>query len=267
MNRRMTGMTPLDACYAAMEAAPDDTGARLDYYFELGASLLFVLLEDDTMNSDRLTTRSFAVDGTNYVLAFDSEDRLAEFAAGPAPSAEMPGRDLVALLAAEGGAGLAVNLGAASGNLLPPEVVGWLAETLAGAPEPAEARIAEVFAPRGLPERLITGLDRVLARAAGLAVCAVLTGVRYHGGGRGHALIVGDARAGAEAAMARAVSEALVFSGVDAGALDVLFVAGDADLLVRAGRVGLRFDLPAGGETAAPRPAPGSDPDKPPILR
>lgn len=263
----MTEITPLDAAYVAMAAAPDDAGARLDYYFELGASLLFVLLEEGAPG--HLTPRSFAVDGADYVLAFDREDRLAEFAAGAAPSAEMPGRDLVALLAAEGGAGLAVNLGAGSGNLLPPEVVAWLAETLAGAPEPAEARIIEVFAPRGLPERLITGLDRVLARAAGLAGCAVLTGVRYHDGGRGHVLIVADARPGAEEPMARALSEALVFSGVEAGALDVLFVAGDADLLARAGRVGLRFDLPVaeGSDPDAPRAAPGSDPDRPPILR
>ena len=263
----MTETTPLDASYAAMVAAPDEVGARLDYYFELGASLLFVLLEDGTSDADRLTPRSFAVDGTDYVLAFDREDRLADFAAGPAPSAEMPGRDLVALLAAEGGMGLAVNLGAASGNLLPPEVVAWLAETLAGTPEEAEARIIEVFAPRGLPDRLISALDRVLARAAGLAGCAVLTGVRYHDGGRGHVLIVADVRPGAEDAMARAVSEALVFSGVEAGALDVLFVAGDAELLARSGRVGLRFDLPEGTGPAAPRAAPGSDPDKPPILR
>jgi hypothetical protein len=265
----MTEATPLDAAYAAMTAAPEDAETRLDYYFELGASLLFVLLEEGAAGDQRLTPRSFAVDGADYVLAFDREDRLAEFAAGPAPLAEMPGRDLVALLAAEGGAGLAINLGAASGNLLPPEVVAWLAETLRAAPERAEARIAEVLAPRGLPERLIAALDRALARAAGLADCAVLAGVRYDDGGRGHLLIVAAARDGAEAAMARAVSEALVFSGIEAGALDVLFVKADADLLARASRVGLRFDLPVGdgAAPAVPRAAPGSNPNKPPILR
>lgn len=260
----MTEATALDAAYAVMAGAPEDEGARLDYYFELGASLLFVLL-DEAASGGAPTPRSFKVDGAEYVLAFDREERLAEFAAGPADAAEMPGRDLVALLADDGRTGLAVNLGAASGNLLPPEVLAWLAGALAGAPEPAEARIAEVLAPRGLPERLIGALDRALARAAGLAECAVLAGVRYDGGGRGHLLVVAGARPGAEAALARAVSEALTFSGVEAGALDVLFVAGDADLLARAGRVGLRFDLPA-AEAPAPR-APGSDPDKPPILR
>lgn len=265
----MTESTPLDAAYAAMAAAPDDDGARLDYYLELGASLLFVLLEEAAPGAGQLTPRSFSVEGSDYVLAFDREDRLAGFTAGPAPAAEMPGRDLIALLAAQGGAGLAVNLGAESGNLLPPEVVDWLASTLAGTPEQAEARIAEVLAPRGLPERLVSGLDRALARAAGLAKYAVLAGVRYRDGGQGHILIVAGTVAGAEEPMARAVSEALVFSGIEAGALDVLFVNVEAELLVRAGRVGLRFDLPEGtlADPTVPRPAPGSDPDRPPILR
>lgn len=258
----MTEATPLDAAYAAMAAEPEDAEARLEYYGELGAALLFVLLEE----GGDLRPRGFPVDGVDYVLAFDREDRLADFAAGPAAMAEMPGRDLVALLARDGRTGLAVNLGAASGNLLPPEVVAWLAETLTATPQEAEARIREVLAPRGLPERLIGALDRALARAGGLADCAVLVGVSYHDGGRGHLLAVAGARAGAEGPLARVVSEALVFSGVEAGMLDVLFVEAGGDLFTRAARVGLRFDLPVAELRAEPA-APGSDPDKPPILR
>ncbi|MFD1344812.1 SseB family protein, partial [Litorisediminicola beolgyonensis] len=74
---------------------------------------------------------------------------------------------------------------------------------------------------------------------------------------------------GAEAALARAVNEALVFSGVEAGALDVTFVADSDPLAARLARVGLRFDLPIPEEPqerAAPS-APGSDPSKPPKLR
>lgn len=259
-------MTPLDTAYAAMSDASEDDAARLRYYGELCGTLFFVLLERAVTGAEAPTPRSFAVDGATYVLAFDTEERLADFASGPAPYAEVPGRRIAELLAENGATGLAVNLGAASGNLLPPEVVGWLAETFAAAPAVTEAQVAEVMAPRGLPEALITALDRTLARAAGLAQAAVLAGVRYHGAGQGHLMVVIDAVPGAQEVLARAVSEALVFSGVEAGAIDVVFVPGDAPLALRAGRVGLRFDLPQ-PEAASPRPAPGSNPDKPPILR
>ncbi|MGF6862361.1 hypothetical protein ABIE69_002948 [Rhodobacteraceae bacterium MBR-64] len=259
-------MTPLDTAYAAMAAASEDDAARLRYYGEVCGALLFVLLEREVTGAEAPTPRSFSVDGTSYVLAFDTEERLADFASGPAPYAEVPGRRIAELLAGDGATGLAINLGAASGNLLPPEVVAWLVETFVAKPAVTEAQVAEVTVPRGLPEALITALDRTLARAAGLAQAAVLAGVRYHGAGRGHLLVVIDAAAGAQEALARAVSEALVFSGVEAGAIDVVFVPADAPLALRAGRVGLRFDLPQ-PEAASPQPPPGSNPNKPPILR
>jgi hypothetical protein len=75
-----------------------------------------------------------------------------------------------------------------------------------------------------------------------------------------------DAVPGAEAALAGAVREALVFSGLEAGELDVAFLA-SADAAVAAmGRVGLRFDLPAPELPEGPA-APGMDPARPPKLR
>jgi hypothetical protein len=62
------------------------------------------------------------------------------------------------------------------------------------------------------------------------------------------------------------VSEALVFSGIEAGALDVGFTTPDSAFADRLGRVGLRFDLPEVAERVE-RVAPGSDPDSPPKLR
>ena len=78
----------------------------------------------------------------------------------------------------------------------------------------------------------------------------------------------GPARTGAETALARAVNEALVFSGIEAGMLDVVFLPDSDPSAAQLARVGLRFDLP---EPPKPerteRIAPGSDPDSPPILR
>ena len=70
--------------------------------------------------------------------------------------------------------------------------------------------------------------------------------------------------------LAKAVSEALVFSGLEEGALDVAFFAGDAPLAARLAAVGLRFDLPepaAAEEVQVPGAAPGMDKGKPPILK
>ena len=41
----MSDLTRLDAAHAAMEAAPEDEGARLDFYAQLAASELFLLLD------------------------------------------------------------------------------------------------------------------------------------------------------------------------------------------------------------------------------
>ena len=70
---------------------------------------------------------------------------------------------------------------------------------------------------------------------------------------------------GAERALAGAVREALVFSGVEAGAIDVTFVEASDPLAAALARHGLRFDLPQ--PEAPERVPPGSDPDAPPKLR
>ena len=61
----------------------------------------------------------------------------------------------------------------------------------------------------------------------------------------------------AQPAMAKALSEALVFSGVEAAALDVVFLTSEAELTGKLAEVGLRFDLPASCNPIPPlRPRP-----------
>ena len=227
-----------------------------------------MLLLRDEAQGDTLDPETVTVDAADYVLAFDGEDRLARFAGAAAPYAALPGRVAVRMLAGAG-AGLALNPEVApSAILLPPAAVAWLAGTLDNPPEEAEARIAAVAPPSDLPEALLQALDAKLAAAAGLAGAAYLVMADYEGGARNHLLAVVGARDGSEAALARAVAEALTFTGLEAGALDVSFVAPDAPLVARLDRHGLRFDLPQPQEAAPAAPsAPGRDPDKPPILR
>lgn len=263
----MSVVTLLDAAHAAVSANPDDEGARLRFFERLADGELFLLLEREA-EGGRLEPRLFPLEEGPVVLVFDREERLAEFAGGvPVPYAALPGRVIAGMLRGQG-IGLGVNLGVApSEMLLPAQAMDWLAGTLEGGPETAEA-VPEGFDPPRVPQALVAGLDAKLARAGGLAVAAVLAAVRYRGGRRGHLLAFLGAAAGAEEALARAVREALVFSGVEAGELDVVFLDAGDGAAAAMGRVGLRFDmaLPEPQAPAAPQ-APGTDPARPPKLR
>ena len=67
--------------------------------------------------------------------------------------------------------------------------------------------------------------------------------------------------------MAQAVAEALTFSGIEAGSLDVGFFAAHDPICASLARLGLRFDLPEPVALQVPGAAPGMDPDVPPKLR
>lgn len=255
--------TELDRAHAAMEA--QDGAARLGFYHALADSELFLLLTKEPTGDD-ISPQTYDLEGVAHALAFDNEGRLAEFTGAAAPYAALPGRTLAAMLAGAG-VGLGLNLGAPSSILLPPEALRWLSETLGqGGGTEGGARPEALIAPWDVPQAVLSALDAKLARAGALASHACLAGAQYEGGVTGHLLVFIDAASGAEGALTRAVSEALTFSGGEAGTLDVGFAETGSALAQRAERVGLRFDLPK-AEVAAPRAAPGSDPDKPPKLK
>ncbi|MEL6685774.1 MAG: SseB family protein [Pseudomonadota bacterium] len=258
-------MTDLDQAHAAMEAAPEDDAARLRFYERLADTELFMLLGAEA-EGDQITPELFEIDDQKFTLVFDREERLSQFVGRVAPYAGVPGRALAQMLAGQG-VGLALNLDVApSAMLIPAEAVDWLVATLSHGPDETEARLTEVSAPAGLPEAVVSGLDRKLAIAAGLARFAYLAAATYEDGARGHVLAFVDAVEGAEKALASAASEALTFSGIEAGVMDVFFVRASDPLAAHLAKVGLRFDLP---EPEAPHVpgAPGMDPDKPPKLR
>ena len=260
-------MTPLDQAHDAMENAPADDASRLRFYDRLAGSELFLLLEAEAEGA-RIRPQVFPVEGQDFVLVFDREERLAEFVGSQAPYAALSGRRLAEMLAGQA-IGLGVNLGVApSSILIEAASVDWLAATLADAPEEVEEHPEEITAPSGLPEALLTALDARLAGAGGLARLAYLVATTYRGGRRGHLMAFVDPLLGAEPALARAVSAALTFSGIAAGSLDVGFFRAADPVAARLARVGLRFDLPAPPEAEASAPsAPGMDPQKPPRLR
>lgn len=257
--------TPLDQAHAAMQAAPDDDTVRLRFFERLADNELFLLLETEA-EGDQITPRLFPLEDVSVALVFDREERLAEFAGGAAPYAAMSGRVVSDLFA---GQGIAVGLNldvAPSAFILPPDALVWLNETLSARPEETQDTPSEIRAPGQLPEAVLLALDAKLALCGGLAHTAYLCGVSYTTGRQTHLLAFIDPVPGAEPALANASSEALTFSGIEAGAIDVAFFRPSDPVAARLARVGLRFELPKPEEAQTPA-APGMNPDKPPILR
>ncbi|MEO1703800.1 MAG: SseB family protein [Pseudomonadota bacterium] len=258
--------TPIDRAFAAMDASDSDAD-RLRYYERIADAELFLLLEDEPAGED-FRPALFDLEEGRIVVAFDRAERLSGFVGGPAPYVALSGRTLVELLADQG-LGLGINLEVApSAYLLPRDALSWFAGVLAQGPEAHEVGISEVAPPGSLPELLLTSLDAKLALMGAAAETAFLALATYEDGTRGHVLAFVDAAPGAEEALSRAANEALTFSGLDAGQLDVTFLRASEPVTGQLARVALRFDLPKPAEVIGQEiPAPGMDPDKPPRLR
>ena len=258
--------TPLDTAHAAMMAAPDDDTARLRFYERMADIELHLLLETEPAG-DQINPQVLERDGAQYLLAFDRAQRLAEYAGDAASYVALSGRNVAAMLEGQP-LGIALNLDVApSAILLPDTAIAWLRDTLTNEAAQVEAKIEAVHPPKGLPETLIEAIDAKLATATGMAANAWLVGVEYAGGGRGHLLVFIDAIPRARDALVRAASEALTFSGIEAGAMDVGFFNHTDPIVTKLMRVGLRFDLPQ-METLQKTPRmPGSDPSEPPNLK
>ena len=260
-------MTPLDKAHAAMDAQPDVDALRLRFYERLADSELFLLLEAEPID-DIAKPIIFPVDDQQFALVFDREERLVAFSQVPTPYISLSGRMIANMLNGKG-VGLGVNLSVApSSMLLPAEAVTWLAETLSTLPEQTQATPIAVYPPSSAPEALIKALDTKLAAMAGVAKAAYLAEVAYQDAPKGHVIAFVDAIEQAQGAITSAVSEALLFSGIEAGTLDVLFLRASDPICAQFAKVALRFDLPELMEPKAQTmEAPGSNPDKPPRLR
>ena len=260
-------MTDLDHAHAAM-AAGDEAASR--QFYRVFADATVLLLLDHEPTGERINPRVFDLADGPVVLCFDTDERLASFGNGPLPYAALPGRIIAQHLAGQGvSLGLNLGSGAASETLLAPDALQWLADMLQASPEDVQATPQAFYPPRGLPTGLADALTFTLDGAAGLALAALLVQVRYSDGRRGHMLAVIDAAEPAKQPLARALAEALQFSGVDQGELDVTFLASTDPVVPKIAQAAQVFAVPA----APPAPlraepaAPGSNPDRPPKLR
>ena len=252
--------TQLDAAYQAMSASEDEAHLAA-YYGVLAASEVFVLLEDEA--GETFKPQMLEMEGVRYVLAFDTDARMAEFCETPQPYIAMSGRGLVETL--EGARlGVAVNPGFPTAMFVPPEATDWMRERTSEDISTGDAKIKEVLSPDLTDVELLKTIDARLAVFAGFSRSAYLVKAQYAEDTALLMIFVGIPDA-ARASVAGGLAEALRFVAPDL-AFDTIFVEQDAPIVASAARVGLRFDMtPQEVETTEPA-APGSNPDKPPIL-
>ncbi len=256
--------TPLDLAYMAMQENEAQAPA---FYARFLEAELFLLLEGEMAGDEAQPLVMDTSDGA-LVLVFDLEERMAAFSDTPSDYVALSGRRIARMLAGQG-VGIGLNLGEApSAMVLPVEAVEWLAEAAIGEDEVVDAKPLEISKPVGVPEALIVALNGKLANMAGVVGAAHLVSVQYQGGEAGHMLALVNVPEAAKAGVSEALSEALRFSGVEAGQLDLAFLAPDDPHLERFVRAGLGFEIPEIILPKTPEPmAPGMDPNKPPILR
>lgn len=262
----MDELTELDRAHARMEANEADIAARLGFFERLADTEFFMLLEKEP-DANSVIPRVFAFDGQDYVLVFDREQRLAEFVGDITPYVALSGRAIMNMLAGQE-IGLGVNLDVApSSILIPGDAVAWLLDKLAQGTEINHEQPTKLHPPTGVPELLLQALNTKLALAMGLAQSAFLVRTEYTNGRSGLLLGIIDAAEASEHALSQAVSEALVFSGLENETLDVAFFKPSESICASLAKVGLRFDIPKVPDNQSTPTPPGMNPDQPPRLR
>ncbi|WBU62937.1 SseB family protein [Paracoccus aerodenitrificans] len=251
-------MTPLDAlCEAPFHELSDAARARV--LNRLADTEIFVALEAEPVE-DRITLRLFDLAEGQMAIASDAEDRLAGFFGAAIAYAAMPGRVLAAMLAEEN-LTLMVNPGAPSEMLLEPATLRWLAEILSTSLDEEQSGPARLSAPSpAMVAALAEPLASRLADMVGLVESAALVSAEWQDGAEGHLVVIDGAGPDHRSRIAKAVAELIAFLPPLPSACDVAF-----DLPLPETALILRVEH-AAEEPSAPR-APGSDPDKPPILR
>jgi len=110
------------------------------------------------------------------------------------------------------------------------------------------------------------GLARKLDGLADLAEAAFLVEAGYTDGIRNRLLVIVGAEEQAAPAIAVAISEAVAFSGLEQGALDVTFAEAGSRIADQAEAVGHALELTSRAAVMGGPSAPGMNPDKPPRL-
>ena len=254
--------TRMDRAYQHMQSLPDNDTAGLRFYETFSDANLSVLINAD------LSMQVFETSQGKIVLAFDTDDRMAEFVSEPTEFMKIPGRELVMrLLGTDTGVGLNLNV-APTSQILTPEILVWLSDLLSVDSTLLQDQAVGFTANCQSSSDDIAAISSRLENFAGRVSAAYMCGISYSDGVTADALIVVDCDPSVEADLFTAVIETQKFAENNATDLAIKFITSSNPTLSEIRRIGQEIHIPKTipSHPAQPKP-PGMDPDKPPILR
>ena len=221
---------------------------------------LFILIDDPQDPKPKLVNLREG----EILLGFDTEEKLMEFAGDNAFFISMTGRNL---LAQNISVGIALNLtNIGGGYILTNEILRWLEKNTQAKQGDIIRHPKKIASPLIASETFIKLLDETLALSPGSANYAILVQDISEETTSNLLLIFVEASEAFKDILTQQISEAFKLSNLQGVTLDIIFAKPDEQLIKKALKIGLRFDLPSIQKVPKPE-APGMDPKKPPVLR
>lgn len=236
-------MKQLNKVFKEMSQNPENNDARLNYYGVLADTNLFLLLEQEPSN-EILEPKFIQLEGKNFALAFDSEESLSEFYGEAAAFAQITGRVLAKMLLEEK-IGLGINLGVSEGELLLPyEVVEWFVNVLDETPDLVQANPKKFLPANAFPEIMFQALQEKLEPAVGLFDEIWICAVEYNEDEISHLICLMGAQKSAQQAIVKSINEALFFTDINLGNIDVAHFNYDDEACSKIRAIGVKLEFP-----------------------
>ena len=128
-------MTPIDKALQGLRDNPESDDHRNDFYRLFLSSTFFLPTFDEETGGvavgetdDQMLPLIMEAEGENYMMIFDQEERVAEWAEEGVHCIALPGHVIVEM--ATEGLHLAMNVGTDHGKQFVPEEIAWLKEVV-----------------------------------------------------------------------------------------------------------------------------------------
>jgi hypothetical protein len=128
-------MTELDQALEALRANPDDHKAQSGFYDLFLNSIFFVPTIEEMISTDDKSAKKktevpliIVADGIDYLIFFDQQQRLNDWAEEEVPSQRLPGHVLAEMTTAE--LHWAMNIGTDYNKQFAPDEIAWLKDVV-----------------------------------------------------------------------------------------------------------------------------------------
>lgn len=267
MNNLDTQLSRLDTAYANMQNPDGDETAELRFYETFCDCVLTVLIVEDEAQ-DKIQFDIFETSQGALVLAFDSEDRMAEFIEKPTGFINMPGRELLQMLSDQQ-LGIGLNLAVApSSQILEKATLDWVRDVIGSESMVKMDKISSLKPATNISPSLSQNLAMRLQAFYGFVESVLICDVTYEDGYAGTAFFVLNCDPDTEANLFAMLMETQRFSSRDDSEIAIQFIQTNSPNIddIRAVAQEVK-PLPRSAKSISTPKAPGRDPAKPPKLR